>query len=152
MVVPRCWVSIDICCCGLSSYHCDLSLMCKWSIQLLTGRSSACLPQPPCTSTTPQRGWSNTQKQHFSQVTSNVGMTIINYPPVITIDSWYVHHSQSWVVYGIVIPTSQVGKTCDVTAVLFDAATSFPDFRSFQRKRVMLRHAGLRTNMSTSRI
>ena len=24
---------------------------------------------------------------------------VINHPPVITIDSWYVHHSQSWVVY-----------------------------------------------------
>ena len=35
---------------------------------------------------------------------SNVGITIINHP-LITIDSWYVHHSQSWVVYGIVIPT-----------------------------------------------
>ena len=29
----------------------------------------------------------------------------MNHPPVITIDSWYVHHSQPWVVYGIVIPT-----------------------------------------------
>ena len=32
-------------------------------------------------------------------------ITIINHPPVIIIDSWYVHHSQSWVVYGIAIPT-----------------------------------------------
>ena len=30
----------------------------------------------------------------------NVGITIINHPPVITIDSWYVHHSQEgkWLV------------------------------------------------------
>ena len=36
-----------------------------------------------------------------------MGITIINHPPVITIDSWYVHHSQSWVVYDILIPTLQ---------------------------------------------
>ena len=36
--------------------------------------------------------------------TCNVGI-IVNHPPVITIDSWYVHHFQSWVVYGIVIAT-----------------------------------------------
>ena len=38
---------------------------------------------------------------------NNVGTTMSshNYPPVITIDSWDVGHSQSWVVYGIVIPT-----------------------------------------------
>ena len=29
----------------------------------------------------------------------NVGVTIIHHPPVITIDSWYVHHFQSWVAY-----------------------------------------------------
>ena len=31
--------------------------------------------------------------------------TIRNNPPIITIDKWYVYHSQSWVVYGIVLPT-----------------------------------------------
>ena len=36
---------------------------------------------------------------------TNVGITIIVHPPVITIDSWHVHHSQSRVVYDIVIPT-----------------------------------------------
>ena len=30
---------------------------------------------------------------------SNVGVTITNHPQVITIDSCYVYHSQSWVVY-----------------------------------------------------
>ena len=36
----------------------------------------------------------------------NLGITIINHPTVITIDRWYsINHSQSWVVYGIVIPT-----------------------------------------------
>ena len=34
-----------------------------------------------------------------------VGITIRNPPPVITIDSWYDHLSQAWVVYGIVIST-----------------------------------------------
>ena len=34
----------------------------------------------------------------------NVGKRTINHPSVITIDSWYVQHSQSWVGYGIVIP------------------------------------------------
>ena len=32
-------------------------------------------------------------------------VTIINHPPGITIDSWYGLHSQSRVVYDIVIPT-----------------------------------------------
>ena len=27
---------------------------------------------------------------------ANVGITTINHPPVTTIDSWYVHHSQSF--------------------------------------------------------
>jgi len=36
---------------------------------------------------------------------SNVGKTITHHPPVITTNRWYVYHSQSWVVYGIVLPT-----------------------------------------------
>ena len=43
---------------------------------------------------------------------NNVGITIINHPPVITIDSWYVCHSQSWVVYGIVTPTLRLYYCC----------------------------------------
>ena len=39
----------------------------------------------------------------------NVGKTIMNHPPVITMFNmffrWYVYHSQSWVVYGIALPT-----------------------------------------------
>ena len=38
-------------------------------------------------------------------IRGNVGIRIINHSPVITIDSWDVHHSQSWVVHNIVIPT-----------------------------------------------
>ena len=37
-----------------------------------------------------------------SKKKSNVGITIINHPPVITIDRWYGYHSQSWLVYDIV--------------------------------------------------
>ena len=51
----------------------------------------------------------------------HVGITI-NHPPVITIDSWYVYHSQTWVVYGIVIPTlwkitSSMGKLTTSIAI-----------------------------------
>ena len=94
----------------------DLPLMCKWTVQLLTGRSSACLPQPP--RTTPQRRWSNTQKNSSAEQ----------------------------------LPKSQVvGKSCNdcnVTAVVFNIFQwcYIKNFRSFQRKRVMLRHAGLRTS------
>ena len=35
----------------------------------------------------------------------NVGITVTIHPRVITIDTWYGHHSQSWVVYDIAIPT-----------------------------------------------
>ena len=36
---------------------------------------------------------------------SNVGKIIVNHPPVITILLGGLTHSQSWVVYGIVLPT-----------------------------------------------
>ena len=35
----------------------------------------------------------------------NVGKAIINRPPNHYFDRWYGYHSQSWVVYGIVLPT-----------------------------------------------
>ena len=35
----------------------------------------------------------------------NVGKTIINHPPNDHFYRWYVYYSQSWVVYGIVLPT-----------------------------------------------
>ena len=41
---------------------------------------------------------------------THVVKSLINHPPVITchhhFDRWYVYHSQSWMVYGIVLPTS----------------------------------------------
>ena len=40
----------------------------------------------------------------------NVGIAIINHPPVITIDSWYPHHSQSWVVYYCYISYTHIMK------------------------------------------
>ena len=65
-------------------------------------------------------------------------ITTIHHPPVITIDSLYVHHSQSWVVYGIVIPTllrkircskndSAIGLQC-----IFNLLTlCLPEFQCF---------------------
>ena len=41
---------------------------------------------------------------------NHVNVTIINHPPVITIESWDVNHSQSWVVYHIVIHTLVVDR------------------------------------------
>ena len=41
----------------------------------------------------------------FSRVT-NVDKTIINHPPNQIFYRWYGYHSQSWQVYGIVLPTS----------------------------------------------
>jgi hypothetical protein len=35
----------------------------------------------------------------------NMGKTIINHPPVIAIFIDGINHSQSWVIYGIVLPT-----------------------------------------------
>ena len=35
----------------------------------------------------------------------NVGKTMRNHPPVITIFMWYGYHSQSWVVYDMFFPT-----------------------------------------------
>ena len=35
----------------------------------------------------------------ISSVFFYVGKTILNHPPVITIDRWYGYHSQSWLVY-----------------------------------------------------
>jgi hypothetical protein len=67
-VVPCCWVSIDICCCGLSSYHYMIFLWCA------NGQFS-CSPEEvlhACHNLlVPQRRWSNTKKQ-FSRAASQI--------------------------------------------------------------------------------
>ena len=37
--------------------------------------------------------------------TNHAGITLRYHPPVITIDSWYVRHSPSWLVFDMLIPT-----------------------------------------------
>ena len=43
--------------------------------------------------------YSNSNLIYIYKYLISVGITRINHPPVITIDSWDVHYSQSWVVY-----------------------------------------------------
>ena len=56
---------------------------------------------------------------------NHVVKTVIKHPPVITIYGWYGHHSQSWVVYGIVLTTSNhyiplIGPLSSVIPIISD--------------------------------
>ena len=50
----------------------------------------------------------------------NVGKTIINHPPNHHLYRWYVYHSQSWVVYGIVLPTLPLNTLCKLTYIAIE--------------------------------